>query len=44
MQDDEKRVEGIEVNIKCVAPLHIKVSAGLFQQVPVADDPEKDNK
>lgn len=41
MQDDQKRVESIEVDIKRVAPLHVKVSAGLFQQVLVGDNPVK---
>lgn len=27
------------MNIKCIAPLHIKVSAWMFQQVLVGDEP-----
>lgn len=41
MQDDQKRVESVEVNIERVAPLHIEVSAGMFQQVLVGDNPEE---
>ena len=44
VQDDQKRVESIEMYIKSVTPLNIKVSAGVFQQVFVANQPGKDIK
>lgn len=42
MKDDEERVESIEVDVKCVAPLHVEVFARMFQEVLVADDPGTD--
>lgn len=39
MQDDEERVEGVEMHVEGVAPLHIIVLRGVFQQVLVGDDP-----
>lgn len=43
MKDDQKRVESIEVDVERVAPLHVKVFAGVFQQVLVADEPGTEN-
>lgn len=43
MKDDQKRVESIEVDVERVAPLHVKVFAGMFQQVLVADEPGTEN-
>lgn len=39
VEDDQQWVEGIEVDVEGVAPLHIIVSAGMLQQVLVADEP-----
>lgn len=41
MQDDEQRVEGIEVDIKGVAPLHIIVLTRVLHQVLVGDHPRE---
>lgn len=43
VKDDQKRIESIEVDVERVAPLHVKVFAGVFQQVLVADEPETEN-
>ena len=39
VQDDEQRVEGVEVHVEGVAPLHVVVLAALLQQVPVGHAP-----
>lgn len=39
VQDDQQWVESVEVDIKGVTPLHVKVPAGLLQQVSVGDEP-----
>lgn len=40
MQDDEERIESIQVHVEGVAPLHIVISALAFHQVLVGDEPE----
>ena len=39
MQNDQKWVEGIQVNIKGVSPLHIIVSVLLLHQVLIRNEP-----
>lgn len=39
MQDDEERIESIQVHVEGVAPLHIVISALAFHQVLVGDEP-----
>lgn len=41
VQDDEQRVEGIEVDIKGVAPLHIIVLTRVLHQVLIGDHPHQ---
>lgn len=44
VQDDQQGVEGVEVDVEGVAPLHVKVSARVLQQVLVAEEPGSRDK
>lgn len=44
MQDDEERVESVQMHVEGVAPLHIIVSALALHQVLVRDEPEEQSE
>jgi hypothetical protein len=44
MQNDEERIEGVQMHIKGIAPLHVIVPALAFHQVLVGDEPEEQSE
>ena len=41
VEDDEQGVEGVEMHVECISPLHVRVLPRALQEVLISNYPRK---